>query len=63
VLYEKVYRKRMDSVNSRSDRDNSRILYKIKNDREDACTKGKIGDKHYNLLDKKISEYDNKKPN
>jgi YVTN family beta-propeller protein len=55
VLYEEVYRKRNDSLNGILDRENSRLLYKIKNDIEDAYAKGKISDQHYDLLNKKLS--------
>jgi hypothetical protein len=54
VLYEEVHRNRIDSLNGITDRDNGRLLYKIKNDIEDAYAKGKISDQHYNLLNKRI---------
>ncbi len=61
MLYEDIYDKRIDSLNSKLDnRSNVILLNKIKNDVTDAYAKGKISEQHYNLLNEKISGYANK---
>jgi hypothetical protein len=59
ILYEEIYRKRIDWLNGKQDRHNSKLLYQIKHDIEDAFAKGKISDEHYNLLNKKIESFVN----
>ena len=58
VLYDEIYRKRIDLLNGRHDRDSDRLLNQIKNDIEDAYAKGKISEQHYNLLNKKIESFE-----
>ena len=58
VLYEEIYNKGIDSLNERHDRDSGRVLHQIKYDIEDAFAKDKINELHYNLLTKKISDYE-----
>lgn len=58
VLYEEIYKKKIDSVNKLSD--NWKILDTIKESIEDAYAKGKIIELHYNLLMNRISNDEKK---
>ena len=56
ILYEKIFRKRIDSLNYPSNKEiTEKQLDKIKNDVETAYSEGKISELHYNLLHQKIS--------
>jgi uncharacterized membrane protein len=60
ILYERIYNGKIDSLNGKVDRENSRIqLSKIKDDLTDAYAEGKITEQHYDLLKEKIPKYDN----
>ena len=54
MLYEKIYKKRIDSLNGKGDLD------AVKNDITSAYAEGKINELHYNLINEKISDYDKK---
>ena len=56
VLYEDIYKKRIDSLNG-----DGVSMDKIKEDIEDAYAKGKITDQHYNLLIARISAIKNER--
>jgi YVTN family beta-propeller protein len=67
MIYEEIYNKKIRLLNSEfgdssrsSNRSNGILLDKIKNDIADAYAKGKISDQHYNLLNNKISDHENK---
>jgi hypothetical protein len=56
ILYERAYKKKIDSVNGKLDGENNRTeLHEIKNDITDAYAEGKITEQHYNLLKEKIA--------
>ena len=55
--YQKIFKKRIDSIISSDIEDFS----KIKNDIKDAYSDGKITELHYNLLNEKISDMFNNK--
>jgi uncharacterized membrane protein len=56
ILYEEIYNKKIDSLNSMSDENNRKkiMLNNVKNEIMDAYAKGKITESHYNLLNEKI---------
>jgi hypothetical protein len=59
VLYEEILGRRIDSLNKGTpDLDNEKMLDDIKNEITEVYAKGKITDTHYNLLNKKISDYE-----
>jgi uncharacterized membrane protein len=56
ILYERAYKKKIDSLNGKVDGENNRIKWdEIKNDITDAYAEGKITEQHYNLLKEKIA--------
>jgi hypothetical protein len=56
-LYQEVFKKEIDSLNSLTDNeDKMKLLNKIHYDVEDAYSKEKLTEKHYNLLKEKISD-------
>jgi YVTN family beta-propeller protein len=54
ILYEEIYRKRIDSINGKNS--NGISLDKIKDDVKEAYAKGNINEQHYDLLNEKISD-------
>ena len=58
VLYEEAYDKQINSLVGKSNEDNSLPLSKIQNELMNAYVKGSISDLHYNLLNRKISEFE-----
>jgi hypothetical protein len=62
VLYEEIYRKRIDSLNDLSNEDLNReiVMQKIQEDIRDAYSKGKITELHYKLLNEKIAKMTSK---
>jgi YVTN family beta-propeller protein len=59
ILYEEILGRKIDSLNKRIvDTNNEKILHDIKNDITEVYAKGKITETHYNLLNKKISDYE-----
>jgi YVTN family beta-propeller protein len=60
VLYEEIYNKRLHSLIDISGRANKELFNRIKDDITDAYAKGKITEIHYELLTKKILDYENK---
>jgi YVTN family beta-propeller protein len=59
ILYEEILERKIDSLNKGIvDTDNEKILHDIKNDITEVYAKGKITETHYNLLNKKISDYE-----
>ena len=62
ILYQEIFKKEIDSLNSLANNiDKIKVLNKLHYDIEDAYSKEKITEKHYNLLKEKISELENKK--
>jgi YVTN family beta-propeller protein len=60
MLYQEVFKKEIDSLNSSTNNeDKIKLLNKIHSDIEDAYSKEKVTEKHYNLLKEKISDYEN----
>jgi YVTN family beta-propeller protein len=57
ILYEEIYKKKIDSLNGKNS--NDIILDKVKDDIKDAYAKGKISEQHYDLLNEKISNSKN----
>ena len=59
ILYEEILARKIDSLNKEIvDIDNEKILDDIKNEITEVYAKGKITDTHYNLLNKRISDYE-----
>ena len=60
VLYQDIFKKRIQLLNDVSNNgDIRKQVEKIRDDIDDAYSKTKLNELHYNLLNKKISEYDN----
>ena len=53
ILYDEIFKKKIDSLYSLSGENKEKLNNEIKNI-EDAYSKGKISELHYNLLNKKI---------
>ena len=61
VIYQEIFRKRVDSFNYSGKKDADReIIKKIEEDIKDAYSKGKISELHYNLLNEKIAKMTSK---
>jgi hypothetical protein len=57
VIYEEIFRKRVDSFNYSSKKNTGpEIIKKIEEDIKDDYSKGKISELHYNLLNEKITK-------
>jgi hypothetical protein len=61
ILYQEIFKKRIDSLNSLPENDKGKLLDKIKDDISDACSKEKISELHYTLLKEKVSNYEKPK--
>jgi YVTN family beta-propeller protein len=60
MLYQEVFKKEIDSLgSSTNNEDKMKLLNKLHSDIEDAYSKDKVTEKHYNLLKEKISDYEN----
>jgi hypothetical protein len=60
MLYQEVFKKEIDSLgSSTNNEDKMKLLNKLHSDIEDAYSKEKVTEKHYNLLKEKISDYEN----
>ena len=58
ILYERAYKYKIDSLNSKAGGENNRIeLDEIKNAITDAYAEGKIIEQHFNLLKEKITNF------
>jgi YVTN family beta-propeller protein len=55
VLFEEIFRKRIDSIRELPNEDQSRSLDRIKDDIRDAYSKGKISELHFKLLNERIA--------
>ena len=58
ILYEEIFKKRIDSLNDLAENDKVKLLDKIKDDISDAYSKEKISELHYTLLKEKLSNYE-----
>ena len=64
ILYQEIFKKEIDSLNSlTNNEDKIKLFNNIRSDIEDAYSKEKVTEKHYNLLKEKISEFENKNKN
>jgi hypothetical protein len=61
ILYQEIFKKRLDSLNSLLENDKRKLLNKIKDDISDAYSKEKISELHYTLLKEKLSNYEKPK--
>jgi hypothetical protein len=61
ILYQELFRRRIDSSNTLQENDNGKLLDEIKEDISDAYSKDKISELHYTLLEKKLSNYEKQK--
>jgi hypothetical protein len=61
ILYQELFRRRIDSSNTLPENDNGKLLDEIKEDISDAYSKDKISELHYTLLEKKLSNYEKQK--
>jgi YVTN family beta-propeller protein len=61
ILYEEVFNKRIKSLDGLSENEKGKLLVKIKDDITDAYSKERISESHYNLLEKKLSNYEKPK--
>ena len=60
MLYQEVFKKEFESLNNlTNNEDKIKLLNKLHYDIEDAYSKEKITEKHYNLVKEKISELEN----
>jgi YVTN family beta-propeller protein len=61
LLYQEIFKKRIDSLHGKNTNDDNitRSLIEIKEDLEDFYAKGKLNELHYDVLNKKISDYEN----
>jgi transcriptional regulator NrdR family protein len=58
ILYQESFKKEIDSLNSlTNNEDKMKLLNKLHSGIEDAYSKEKVTEKHYNLLKEKISDY------
>lgn len=58
ILYQDIFKKRIDSLDSLPESDKGKLLVKIKDDIFDSYSKEMISELHYTLLEKKLSEYE-----
>jgi YVTN family beta-propeller protein len=59
ISYLEIFRKEIDSFTNLSEEDKEKEVNEIKDNIEDAYTKGKISEQYYNLLNKKIESFVN----
>jgi YVTN family beta-propeller protein len=58
VLYEELFRRRIDSLNGTLENNKAKLLAEIKDDISDAYSKERINELHYTLLKEKVSNYE-----
>lgn len=61
ILFEEIFKKKIDSLNSLSEKDKGKLLVEIKDDILDAYSKEKITELHYSILKEKISNCEKRK--
>jgi len=52
ILYQAIFNKRINSLNSLSENEKGKLLVEIKDDISDAYSREKINELHYNLLER-----------
>ena len=57
IQYEEIYKKRMDSLNDLCEEEKEKQISQIQDEIEEAYSKEKITELHYNLLQKKLSNF------
>jgi hypothetical protein len=62
ILYEEIFRKKIDLLDSNpsNNKATQEQLSQIRNEAENAYSRGKISEKHYDLLNKAISSLESK---
>jgi hypothetical protein len=58
ILYDEIFKKRIDSLSKLPENDKAKLLVEIKDDISDAYSKEKINELHYSLLKEKLSNYE-----
>ena len=61
ILYQEIFKKKIDSLNNLPENDKGKLLSEIKDDISDAYSKEKISELHYSLLKEKLSNYEKPK--
>jgi hypothetical protein len=61
ILYQDIFKKKIDSLNNVPEKDKGKLLGEIKDDISDAYSKEKISELHYTLLKEKLSNYEKNK--
>jgi hypothetical protein len=58
ILYEEIFNNRINSLDGLPENEKGKLLVQIKDDISDAYSREKISELHYNLLEKKLSNYE-----
>ena len=58
ILYEEIFKRRIDSLSKLPENDKGKLLSEIKDDVSDAYSKERINELHYSLLKEKFSNYE-----
>ena len=61
ILFQEIFKKRIDSLNNSPENDKAKLLDEIKDDISDAYSKERINELHYTLLKEKLSNYERRK--
>ena len=61
ILYQELYKKRIDSLNSLPENSKGKLLAEIKDDISDAYPKEKISELHYSFLKERLLSYEKPK--
>jgi len=61
ILYQELYKKRIDSLNSLPENSKGKLLAEIKDDISDAYSKEKISELHYSFLKERLLSYEKPK--
>ena len=59
MLYQEIFKKKIDSLKNLSGDDKVTLLKTIKDEISDAYSKGIINELHYSLLKEELSNYEN----
>lgn len=57
ILFQEIFKKRIDSLNNSPENDKVKLLDEIIDDMSDAYSKEKINELHYTLLKEKLLKY------
>jgi len=58
LRYKEIYRKKIDSLDGLEKEEKEKQINQIQDEIEEAYSKEKINELHYNLLQKKLSKYE-----